>query len=435
MKSLKLAVGVLCIFSSTLTTGSIEKTAETLFKQDIVKFGEFRLKSNTLSPIYINLRSIISSPDLLEDIAQQYVAIIKEKNISCDRITGIAYGALGIAFRVATILNKPFLLVEKDEGKKHCTKYNGIIGNYKKEETVLLIEDIATTGGSTIRVANKLRKQGLIVTDAIVFLDRQANAKNNLAQKNITMHSVMTLSRLLVLLQQKQLVDTQTYNEVQEWMRAQKIPQKTKKMNFQTNLCGCTLKTPFVLSSGVWKTQSDSLLQAVNGGCGAVTTKSVSMQPKLGHEKPIHFDWRIGFINAEGLPGQGAKKTAEIIQEFKNKTPTPVIASIFGHDIEDFVQACEEILHGNPDIVEINMSCPNVQHECGTPFACETDSAAKVIKAIKKVCSKPLFAKLAPNVPDIAAIACGCVNAGADGITVINTMPGMVIDATTGNLF
>ena len=172
-------------------------------------------------------------------------------------------------------------------------------------------------------------------------------------------------------------------------------------------------------------------MKIIAGGCGAVTTKSVNTSERKGHPKPNYFNWKFGFINAIGLPGKGAQKTATIIKNYKHKTNIPIIASIFGRDTEEFVQACTQILQGNPDIIELNMSCPNVAEEYGIPFACDAQAAQKIIAAVKKICDKPVFVKLSFNVPDIAQIAIACVYAGADGITVINTVPGMIIDAKT----
>jgi len=424
-----------------------------LLKHNIVKFGRFTLKSGAISPIYIDLRSIISHPDLLENIVDQYIDVIKKNNIQFDRVAGIAYGALGTAFAVAAKLNKPIVLVKKESisnpsssfdklrtssgwRKGYGIETDGLIGEYKNGERILLIEDIATSGGSTVRVAQQLRKHNLVVSNAVVFLDRQAGAEKKLANKNITMHSVATLSELLDNLKQTETISDQTYNEVQTFMHGgpkekTEMSAQITNISLETNLCGCMLRNPFIVASGAVK-KTESFLKAVAGGCGAVTSKSVNCVERKGHAKPIHFHWEGGCINAEGLPGKGAEIMAQMIQDYKQQTDVPLIASVFGNDITECVRACINILEGNPDIIEINMSCPNVLEECGIPFACDATSAYDMIAAIKQVCDKPVFAKLAPNVPNIAAIAQASVAAGADGITLINTVPGMVIDSQTG---
>ena len=202
----------------------------------------------------------------------------------------------------------------------------------------------------------------------------------------------------------------------------------------KTNLCGMELDNPLVLASGFWGTSKTLLLKAVENGIGAVTTKSVNTQERKGHNNPVHFDWGGGLINAVGLPGKGSAKTADMILDFKNDDAhVPVIASVFGKDAEEFKQVAKDMVNANSDIIELNMSCPNVASEFGIPFACDIDAASNIISEVKSVCgSIPVFAKLAPNVPSIALVAKECVNAGADGITAINTVPGIVIDIYSG---
>lgn len=175
----------------------LEQLMISLIDYDIVKFGQFRLKSGAVSPVYIDLRSIISYPNLLESVALKYISLIKKKNLEFDRIVGVAYGALGTAFYLANAFKKPFLLVKKEDDKQYGINNHGFVGHYNKGEKVLLIEDIATTGGSALRAAEKLRAQGLEVTDVVVLLDRQAGAYNNFAEKNIRMHAVATMSEMI----------------------------------------------------------------------------------------------------------------------------------------------------------------------------------------------------------------------------------------------
>jgi dihydroorotate dehydrogenase (NAD+) catalytic subunit len=109
-----------------------------------------------------------------------------------------------------------------------------------------------------------------------------------------------------------------------------------------------------------------------------------------------------------------------------------LIASIFGGTVAEFAEVARIVAASAPDMIEVNISCPNVGDEFGTPFAGTCDSAAAVTQAVKQVVACPVAIKLAPNVPDIARIAAAVVEAGADAITAINTMPGMVIDAASG---
>jgi uridine monophosphate synthetase len=162
----------------------------------MIKFGNFTLKSGITSSVYIDLRSIISYPHILSKVVDEYINIIQEKNITFDKIAGIAYGALGIAFQIADKLNKPTLLIKKEGNKNYGIQNQGFIGHYTMGEKILIIEDVATTGNSAICVAKQLKKAGLQVTDAIVLLDRESGAKENFVKRNITMHSIVTMNDL-----------------------------------------------------------------------------------------------------------------------------------------------------------------------------------------------------------------------------------------------
>ncbi|VVB58937.1 Dihydroorotate dehydrogenase [Candidatus Anstonella stagnisolia] len=188
---------------------------------------------------------------------------------------------------------------------------------------------------------------------------------------------------------------------------------------------------PLVLASGIWGTSGLLLVRAAKSGAGAVTSKSCSLQPREGHKNPtiVLLDGYV--LNAVGLSNPGAKTEVEELAEAKKgclKEGVPVIASIFARSVEEFAQAAQIVMEAKPDAIELNMSCPNVGSE-GRMFACVSEDAAKVVVAVKNVCSVPVFAKLTPNVTDIVEVAKAVEEAGADGIVAINTMPGMLIDA------
>ena len=188
-----------------------------LVKYDIIKFGEFKLKSGAMSPIYINLRNIISYPELLSKISGEYIKLIENKGLDFDRIAGIAYGALGIAFNVANSLTKPVILVKKEDKKDYGIK-SDYVGVSEQDEKIIIIEDIATTGGSAIDVAEKLKTSDLQITDAVVFLDRQAGAEQNFKEKGITMHSVVTINDMLEILKEENAIEEDMYKKVKEFL-------------------------------------------------------------------------------------------------------------------------------------------------------------------------------------------------------------------------
>jgi dihydroorotate dehydrogenase (NAD+) catalytic subunit len=203
-------------------------------------------------------------------------------------------------------------------------------------------------------------------------------------------------------------------------------------------LAGVPLRNPLVLASGIIGTSATLLARAAASGAGAVTAKSAGPERRIGHRNPICFDWGQGLINAVGLPNPGAAHEAELLAAAKQLLEpegTALIASIFAGTPEQFAEAAAIVLRARPDILELNISCPNVHDDFGEPFAASCAGAASVAAAVKPVCVEagvPMFVKVAPNVPNIGRIAADAVAAGADGITAINTMPGMVIDIESG---
>jgi dihydroorotate dehydrogenase (NAD+) catalytic subunit len=205
--------------------------------------------------------------------------------------------------------------------------------------------------------------------------------------------------------------------------------------NLACEFLGFRLRTPLVLASGIIGTSATLMLRAAHNGAGMVTAKSCGPAPRQGHPNPVALDFGGGLINAIGLTNPGAAAEAPLLAETRARLQplgVPLIASIFAGTIAEFGQVAQTIAAGEPDMIEVNISCPNVGDEFGTPFAGTCQSAAAVTEAVKQAATCPVVIKLAPNVPDIARIAAAVVEAGADAITAINTMPGMVIDPMSG---
>ncbi len=198
------------------------------------------------------------------------------------------------------------------------------------------------------------------------------------------------------------------------------------------NLAGLELHNPFVLASGIWGSAAETLIRAGQAGAGAVTSKSCSIIPRRGHPNPAVLPWRGGLINAVGLANPGAAEERLILcaaQRGLRPLGVPLIASIFGGTPDEYARAAELVAQAEPDIIEVNISCPNVQSEFGVPFALDPGAAAQVTAAVRAVYSGRLFIKLSPNAPDIIAVARAAAQAGADGFTAVNTLgPGMLID-------
>jgi dihydroorotate dehydrogenase (NAD+) catalytic subunit len=150
----------------------------------------------------------------------------------------------------------------------------------------------------------------------------------------------------------------------------------------------------------------------------------------------VTLEWGHGVINAIGLSNPGAEEEAPLLAEARRRlTPfdVPLIASIFGGTVAEYAEVAGIVARAEPHVIEVNISCPNVADDFGTPFAASCASAGEVTAAVKAAVGDiPVAVKLAPNVPDIGRIAAAVVEAGADAITAVNTMPGMIIDAEAG---
>jgi uridine monophosphate synthetase len=167
--------------------------ADELLSAGCIKFGEFTLKSGLKSPIYIDLRQIITYPKLLQQIAEAYLPILRP--LSFVRLAGLPYAAIPIATAISLAGNYPMIYPRK-EAKSYGTKAE-IEGEYHAGETVVVIDDLATTGGSKFEAIEKLTGAGLVVKDVVVLVDRQSGAKESLAQAGYSMHAVLTISQLL----------------------------------------------------------------------------------------------------------------------------------------------------------------------------------------------------------------------------------------------
>ncbi len=203
-------------------------------------------------------------------------------------------------------------------------------------------------------------------------------------------------------------------------------------MQLNVDFCGVKFRNPLVLASGVLGVTGASLKHVVASGAGGVTTKSIWREGHQGHPNPVIIANDHFMLNAVGLPDAGIEKAHIEIGEYLKDKPAPLIANIVEGRIDDFAEVVEKVTALKPDILEVNISCPNVEDEFGKPFACSTHDAAAVTRAVRKKTRLPIVIKLSPNVLNIAEIAKSVVDAGADGICAINTVgPGLLIDLET----
>ncbi|MGD9047468.1 MAG: dihydroorotate dehydrogenase [Anaerolineae bacterium] len=204
-------------------------------------------------------------------------------------------------------------------------------------------------------------------------------------------------------------------------------------MTLSVDLCGVPLANPLILASGILGTEAELMARVARSGAGAVTAKSCSLQPRAGHPNPTVLAWEHGLINAVGLANPGVE--AEVEELARTRTllrplGAALIASVFADTVENFARVAARLVEADPDLIEINISCPNVHDEFGTAFASDAGAATEVTAAVQEAVRGrvPILVKLSPNVHDIATVARAVESAGADGISAINTLTGMLID-------
>ena len=197
----------------------------------------------------------------------------------------------------------------------------------------------------------------------------------------------------------------------------------------EVKLCGVSLKNPVVPASGTFGFGVEMAGVYNLDLLGGISLKGTTSEARYGNECPRIAECPDGMINAVGLQNPGidvfvGSKLPAIRKVFNGA----VIANISGFSIEEYAECCAKAdAAPETDIIEVNISCPNV-HGGGLAFGTSAAAAAEVTAAVKAVCHKPVFIKLSPNVTDITAIARACEDAGADGLTLINTILGMRID-------
>lgn len=196
----------------------------------------------------------------------------------------------------------------------------------------------------------------------------------------------------------------------------------------EVNFLNKRFVNPLVLASGIWGVTAASLNHALKQGCGGVTAKSVSLLSRAGHPNPTLAGFDHFFINAVGLSNPGVDKAVEELKKFKEISDAPLIGSIFAGTPEEFGEVAAKICAAPVDFLEVDISCPNVSKEFGTPFAYDLKAVEAITKKVKANSKAPISVKLSPNAWNIDEIAVVAESAGADAITAVNTVSGMVIN-------
>lgn len=189
------------------------------------------------------------------------------------------------------------------------------------------------------------------------------------------------------------------------------------------------LKNPILLAAGVLGSTASSLNWAARNGAGGVVTKSFSLEPNKGYPNPTTVEVQGGIINAIGLSNPGVEAFKVELERIDKKVPT--IASLYGSSPEEFSKVAGEV-ENMVDALELNVSCPHAMTGCGASIGQDPDLTAEIVRTVKQTVNIPVIVKLTPNVTDIVEISMAAESAGADGLTLINSLgPGMCIDLET----
>ena len=196
--------------------------------------------------------------------------------------------------------------------------------------------------------------------------------------------------------------------------------------NLAVNLCGVPMKNPLTTASGTFNPQAHAQFYDL-GILGAVTVKGVADEPWAGNPTPRIAETYGGMLNSVGLQNPGADAFIETDIPFIRQFDTKLIVNLAGHSIDEYIRVAEKISAADVDLLELNISCPNIK-EGGVAFGTNAAMAEKVVSEVKKVVNKPMIVKLSPNVTDITEIAKAAEAGGADALSLINTLFGMRID-------
>ena len=203
------------------------------------------------------------------------------------------------------------------------------------------------------------------------------------------------------------------------------------KPTMSVEIAGIRMRNPVMTASGTFGYGEEFAEYMDLESIGAMITKGLSLKPKAGNNTPRIVETPGGMLNAIGLQNVGIEAFIAKKLPFLRKVDTPVIANLYGNSLEEYGELAARI-DGIEEIagVEVNISCPNVK-QGGIVFGTDPAAAAQVVSLVRRETTKPLIVKLSPNVTDITVMAKACVDAGAEALSLINTLTGMAIDLQT----
>ncbi|MBN3407273.1 dihydroorotate dehydrogenase B catalytic subunit [Clostridium botulinum] len=195
----------------------------------------------------------------------------------------------------------------------------------------------------------------------------------------------------------------------------------------QVNLCGKIFKNPIIAASGTFGFGEEYGEFYDVSKLGGISSKGLTLNPKDGNNGIRIHETSSGIMNSVGLQNPGVDKFIKEELPKMKKMDTVTIANVGGGCIEDYIEVIEKLNKTDVDMIELNISCPNVKHG-GMAFGIKSEIAYEIVKEVKKICQKPLMVKLSPNAEDIVDMAIKCEKAGADAISLVNTFKAMAID-------
>ncbi|APH16547.1 dihydroorotate dehydrogenase family domain protein [Clostridium sporogenes] len=195
----------------------------------------------------------------------------------------------------------------------------------------------------------------------------------------------------------------------------------------QVNLCGKTFKNPIIAASGTFGFGEEYGEFYDVSKLGGISSKGLTLNPKEGNNGIRIYETSSGIMNSVGLQNPGVDKFIKEELHKMKKIDTVTIANVGGGCIEDYIEVIEKLNKTDVDMIELNISCPNVKHG-GMAFGIKSEIAYEVVKKVKEICQKPLIVKLSPNAEDIVDMAIKCEKAGANAISLVNTFKAMAID-------
>ncbi|MEY8001481.1 dihydroorotate dehydrogenase [Clostridium sp. Mt-5] len=193
------------------------------------------------------------------------------------------------------------------------------------------------------------------------------------------------------------------------------------------NICGVNLKNPVIAASGTFGFGEEYNEIYDVSKLGAICSKGITLNKREGNKGMRIFETTGGILNSVGLQNPGIEHFINIELPKMKRYNTVIIANLGGSTLEEYVEAAQKLSDSDVDIVELNISCPNVKSG-GMAFGIKSEIAYKVVKAVRAACKKPLMVKLSPNAEDIVDMAYRCCEAGADSISLVNTFKAMAVD-------